>query len=82
MKEIGGRLAIDAHQIRRAPSRHPSDKKLRQPILRLFPQTTTPYPHSSILNPLRIWDSPNFYFHELHDRTKLYFRLKNAWAKA
>ena len=58
MKEIGGRLAVDARQIRRAPSRHPSDKKLRQSILRLFLQTTATYPHSPILDPLPIWHSP------------------------
>jgi hypothetical protein len=57
MKEIGGCLAIDARQIRRAPSCHSSDKKLSQPILRLFLQTTTPYRHTPILDPLRIWDS-------------------------
>src|SRR3984957_1848360 len=37
MKEIGGRLAVDARQIRRAPRDHPSDKKIRQSILRSFP---------------------------------------------
>src|SRR5580698_6640010 len=61
MKEIGGRLAVDARQIRRAPSRHPSDKKLRQPLLRLFLQTTATYPHAPILDPLRIWGSPRFF---------------------
>jgi hypothetical protein len=64
MKEIGGRLAVDAGQIRRAPRRHASDEKLRQSILRLFLQTTATYPHSLILDPLRIWDSPFFYNHE------------------
>jgi hypothetical protein len=58
MKEIGGRLAVDAGQICRAPSRHACDKKLRQSILRLFLQTTAPYPLSLILDPLPIWDSP------------------------
>ena len=57
VKEIGGRLAVDAGQIRRAASRHASDKKLRQSILRLFLKTTTAYPHAPILDPLRIWDS-------------------------
>jgi hypothetical protein len=61
VKEIGGRLAVDAGQIRRAPRRHASDKKLRQSILRLFLQTTTTYPHALILDPLRIWDSPKIY---------------------
>jgi hypothetical protein len=37
---------------------HASDKKLSQPILRLFLQTTATYPHSLILDPLGIWDSP------------------------
>jgi hypothetical protein len=59
MKEIGGRLAVDARQIRCAPSRHSTDKKLRQSILRLSSETATTYPHSPILDPLRIWDSPN-----------------------
>jgi hypothetical protein len=36
----------------------PSNKKLRQSILRLFLHTTTTYPHSPSLDPLRIWDSP------------------------
>jgi hypothetical protein len=58
VKEIGGRLAVDPCQICRAPSRHASDKKLSQSILRLFLQTTATYPHSLILDPLRIWDSP------------------------
>jgi hypothetical protein len=58
MKEIGARLAVDAGQIRRAPRRHASDKKLSQSILRLFLQTTATYPHPLILDPLGIWDSP------------------------
>jgi hypothetical protein len=61
MKEMGARLAIDAHQIRRAPSRHPSDKKLRQSILRLFLQTAMAYPRAPILDPARIWDRPFAY---------------------
>jgi hypothetical protein len=57
-KEIRARLRVDAGQIRRAPRRHASDKKLSQSILRLFRQTTAAYPHSLILDPLWIWDSP------------------------
>jgi hypothetical protein len=60
-KEIGSRLAVDAGQVCGALSCHPSDKKLRQSILRLFLQTTTAYPHSLILDPLRIWDSQILY---------------------
>jgi hypothetical protein len=68
MKEIGARLAFDAGQIRR---RHPSDEKLRQSILRLFPQTTAAYPHSLILDPLWIWDSPNSFPPQIPFRTPL-----------
>jgi hypothetical protein len=57
MKEIGGGLRVGARQIRRAPSRHLSDKKLRQSILRLFVQTTTTYLHSPFLDRRRIWDN-------------------------
>jgi hypothetical protein len=35
----------------------PSDKKLRESILRLFLQTTTTYLHSPILDRRRIWDN-------------------------
>ena len=58
MKEIGGCLAVDADQIRRTSGRDPANKKLGQSILRLFLEQTAAYPHSLILDPLRIWDSP------------------------
>jgi hypothetical protein len=59
MKEIGRRLAVDAYQIRSSSAGDAANEKLRQPILRLFSKTTTTYPHSPILDPLTIWDSPN-----------------------
>ena len=58
MKEIGGCLAVDADQIRRTSGRDPANKKLGQSILRLFLEPAAAYPHSLILDPLRIWDSP------------------------